>query len=254
MKKSVTLIALLWIVTLATAAPPSPVDLLMIAADNELLQPFINRLENPQIEQHKAWTIWTGSLAGKSVALTRSEGDPLNAVAATTLAIRLHAPRLIFVYGLARPHDRSLHAGDLVLSERFVAFDGMVSPQKPLGAGSDPLTWQKLPHLLMTEGENEVPAESFPADKGALALAQRLAQGKRPFRTGVLGSAPQINREADRIAWVHDQWKTSTEDGESADIAGCAALFHVPVFGARIVGDSPKEIVAFASEFLNAWK
>jgi len=28
----------------------------------------------------------------------------------------------------------------------------------------------------------------------------------------------------------------------------------VPVFGARIVGDSPKEIVAFASEFLNAWK
>lgn len=248
------LIGLVWSTSIAWAASPASVDLLIVAEDDALLRPLIERLEQPVTEASGAWVIWSGRLAGKSVALTRSEGDPLNAVAATTLAIRRHPPRLIFNFGLARAHDPALHAGDIVLSRSFVAFDGMVSPQKPLGAGSNPLQWEKLAHFLMASGEKEVPTEIFPADEHALAVARVLPVGNGLMHVGVLGSAPQVNREADRIAWLREQWGTSTEDGESADIAGCASLFGVPVFGARLIGDSRQNAIAFALEFLEAWK
>jgi len=63
---------------------------------------------------------------------------------------------------------------------------------------------------------------------------------------GVLGSAHQVNREADRIAWLHKHWGTSCEDGESAHIAGCAQLLGVPVIGLRIIlaGDTPADPAA----------
>jgi adenosylhomocysteine nucleosidase len=238
-------------------APPlsaQPVDLLLVAANDELLQPLVRRLDTPVAEKHGGWTVWTGTLEGKSVALTRTEGDPLNAVAATTLAIRLHRPRLIFVFGISRAHDPSLKSGDIVLSEAFAAFDGMVSPQKKLNSGSNPLEWNRLPHLLMTSGGKEVAADTFPADPTALAAARRIKLSGTSPRIAILGSAPQINREADRIAWLREQWHTSTEDAESAHVAGCAALFGIPVFGVRVVEGSPDSVIAFATEFLRAWK
>ncbi len=39
------------------------------------------------------------------MVLTRTEGDPLNAVAATTLAVRRYSPKLVVTYGTARAHD-----------------------------------------------------------------------------------------------------------------------------------------------------
>jgi len=244
----------LLVLAVAAQAQTEKVDLLLIAADDALLQPLVQRLVQPQTETHAAWTFWRGTLAGKTVLLARSEGDPLNAVAATTLAIRLHAPRLIVSYGLARPHDPALHAGDIVVSERFAAFDGMYSQQIAPGGDSHPLQWGKLPHLLMTAGEKETPAESFPADAPALSVALALAPAHGRVLRGVLGSANQVNREADRVAWLHTAWHTSTEDGESAHIAGCAALLGVPVLGIRVVDGTAADAADFASRFVEAWR
>jgi len=229
-------------------------DLLLTAATDAELQPLIKQLGGAHTETRAAWTFWLGTLGGKSVVLTRTEGDPLNAVAATTLAIRGYSPKLVVTYGSARAHDPALQPGDVVVSKTFVAFDGLVSDPLPLGAGVKPLTWQRLTHAPMTPGEKEQYQDDFPADATALATAQKIKPARGKLVTGALGSAYQVNREADRIAWIHQTWHTSSEDAESAHIAGCAHLLGVPVIGIRVIEGTPAEAAALAAQFLEEWK
>ncbi len=237
--------------TIARAA--APVDLLIVA-DETVLSSLRPKLVSPVTTTRASWTSWQGQLDGKTVVLARTEGDPLNAVAATTLAIRAHPPRLIMTAGTARAHDPSLRSGDLVISEKFAAFDGMVTEHRHLGEGSDGTTWKKLPHALMTPGEKEQYVDSFPADSAAGAIALGLKTPGGRTLPGVLGSAHQINREADRIAALRALWGTSTEDTESAHVAGCAKLFGIPVVGLRLIDGSPAEISMLILEFVEAWE
>jgi adenosylhomocysteine nucleosidase len=239
---------------LATLLRAESADVLLAAATDAELQPLIQRLESPRTETRAAWTFWLGKLGGRSVVLTRTEGDPLNAVAATTLALRRYTPRLVVTYGAARAHDPALQSGDVVVSQAFVAFDGLISDPLPLGGGVKPLTWQRLPHAPMTPGEKEQYQDDFPADAAALARAQKLTPARGKLVTGVLGSAHQVNREADRIAWIRATWHTSSEDFESAHIAGCAQLLRTPVIGLRVIDGAPEESAALALQFLEGWK
>lgn len=228
-------------------------EVLLAAGDAEL-KPLLARMTDVRAEKRAAWTFWLGTLAGRKVVLTRTEGDPLNAVAATTLAIRRYSPRLVVTFGPARAHDPALHPGDVVVGEKFAAFDGIMSPVTASGGGSDALKWEVLPHLLMTPGEKETPAMAFPADAGGLAAARSLPNPHGRVVVGVLGSAHQVNREADRIAWLRAQWGTSCEDGESAYIAGCAQLLGVPVVGWGVIDGAGGEAAALVGPFLEAWK
>ncbi|MEO6246721.1 MAG: 5'-methylthioadenosine/S-adenosylhomocysteine nucleosidase [Opitutaceae bacterium] len=251
-RRNLLLHLLLASITLRVAAAPA--DLLLVAPDDTTLAPLLEKLEEPRRETRAAWTFWSGQLLGKSVVLTRTEGDPLNAVAATTLAVRRYEPRLIVVFGLGRAHDPALRPHDVVVSESFVAFDGIVSPAAGIGDGSDALKWKKLPHPLMTHGERETPTSSFPASATALAVAKSLSPAPGRIVVGTLGSANQINREADRIAWLRAQWGTTCEDGESAHVAGVGQLLGTPVIGFRVIDGSPIEAAAFTLKFVEAWK
>lgn len=245
---------LLLLLVAPSLARPEKVDAVVAAASDAELQPVLSRLTDPHAEQYGAWSFLVGTLGVHRIVVTRTEGDPLNAVAATTLAIRHFSPRLVVVVGTARAHDPALRAGDVVLGEKFAAFDGMVSPMVPPGGGSDPGKWEVLPHLLMTAGEKETPAMTFPGDASALAIARGLHPVRGRVIAGILGSAGQVNREADRIAWIRTQWGTSCEDGESAHVAGCAALLGVPVTGWRVIDGAEGEAGALVAPFLEAWK
>jgi adenosylhomocysteine nucleosidase len=238
---------------LAAGLRAAPVDALLAATESEL-QPLLARLADRHTEKVAAWQFWTGTLDGRAVVLTRTEGDPLNAVAATTLAIRRYAPKRVVTFGVARAHDPALHPGDVVVSASFVAFDGIVSPHREPGAGSTPLAWEKLPHAIMTPGEQEKYLPVFPADPTALAVAQKLTGTRGRLIAGVLGSANQVNREVDRLAYLRAQWGTSCEDGESAHIAGCALLLGVPVIGLRVIEGTEGEAAALVLRFLEASK
>ncbi len=251
-RRSLFLVAL-WCVAVVRGAPASPADVLIVA-DDTVIAPLRGNLSESVTTTRASWTFWSGTLAGKSVVLARSEGDPLNAVAVTTLAIRQHAPRLIVTAGIARAHDPELRSGDLVVSEKFAAIDGMVTEHRELGEGSDGATWQKLPHALMTPGEKEVYIDSFPADASAAAVALQLQPRSGRTISGVLGSAHQINREADRVAALRALWGTSSEDTESAHVAGCAKLFGIPAVGLRVIDGDPSEVSALTLQFLEAWK
>ena len=236
------------------AASAERVEVLFTAASEAELKPLLEQMQSVRSESRAAWQFWLGTIAGKPVVLTRTEGDPLNAVAATTLAIRRYSPKLVVTFGSARAHDPALRPGDLLVSEKFTAFDGVISDFAPLGGGSDSLKWSKLPHLLATTGEKETPAYFFPADATALALAKTLVAPRGKTVVGVLGSAAQVNREADRIARIRALWSSSSEDGESAHVAGCAQLLGVPVVGLRVIDGAEGEAGAIAAKFMEGLK
>jgi adenosylhomocysteine nucleosidase len=230
-----TLVTVLAVLLLPLSAV-AKVDLLIAAATEAELAPVRAKMSGVKEETRTSWTFWSGTLGGKSVVLARTEGDPLNAVAAVTLGIRKFEPALVLSYGIARPHDLTLKAGDVVVSEKFVAFDGFVSGHRGLGEGTKLADWKKLPHAPISAGEVETYAESFPASETArtAALGLKVSGGGR-IVAGVLGSAYQINREADRVAWLRATWGTSCEDFESAHVAVTAKLFGVPAAGIRVI-------------------
>jgi adenosylhomocysteine nucleosidase len=235
------------------------VDILLAAASEAELAQVRARMSNVKEQTFTSWTFWRGTLAGKSVVLACTEGDPLNAVASTTLAIRRYEPALVLSYGIARPHDPKLKAGDVVVSEKFVAFDGFISGHRGLGEGTKLVDWKKLPHAPISAGEVETYAESFPASEAVRAAAMGLKNPKGRVLAGVLGSAHQINREADRVSWLRATWGTSCEDMESAHMAVCAKLFGVPAAGIRVISPadaSVDEMVAaqaLAAEMVLSW-
>jgi adenosylhomocysteine nucleosidase len=212
------------------------VDLLIAAATEAELAPVRAKMSGVKESTATSWTFWSGTLAGKSVVLARTEGDLLNAVAAVTLGIRRFDPSLVLSYGIARPHDVTLKAGDVVVSEKFVAFDGFISGHRGLGEGTKLSEWKKLPHAPISTGEVETYMESFPASEAANTAAMGLKTGgSGRVIAGVLGSAHQVNREADRVAWLRATWGTSCEDFESAHVAVTAKLFGVPAAGIRVI-------------------
>lgn len=251
----VRLVFLFILAPLVMRAEPAASDpILFAAATDAELQPLADRLQQPVTEQRAAWQFRLGLIDGQRVVLIRTEGDPLNAVAATTLAIRRYHPKLVVTYGLSRAHDPALRQGDVVVSEKFAAFDGMESDVLPLDGGSAPLTWSRLQHKLATAGEKETPTDFFPADAQALGRAKTISLAHGRIMVGVPGSANQVNREADRVAWIHDKWGTSCEDGESAHIAGCAQLLGVPVIGLRVIDGTESTAATVALQFLEAAK
>ena len=237
---------------IALVASAQPVEVLLLGADDATLQPLLAKMERPQLEKHATWSFWSGKLAGRSVVLARTEGDPLNAVVVTTLGIHLHPPHLIISYGVARAHDPALCAGDIVVSEGFAAFDGVQSWRRELGEGSDAIEWRVLPHLFLTPEGTEKAERIFPADRKAVGLGLSLHNPNGRVVGGVLGSANQINREIDRIAWLRSHWGSSCEDAESGHIAGCALALGVPVIGLRVIEGQPTQAAAAALEFLEA--
>lgn len=247
MVRLLVLLSLLLLVPLRAST-----DFLLAAADDATLQPLIAKLTNAHTETRASWTFWLGTLHGKSVVLTRTEGDPLNAVAAATLAIRRYTPKLVVSYGAARAHDPALKPGDAVVSGDFAAFDGMVSPVTAMHGGTHPLTWERLPHATIQGHEVEKYVLTFPADSAALAVAKKLSGPNSPVAVGRLGSANQVNREADRIAWIRTTWGTSCEDGESAHLAGAAELLGVPIIGLRIIDGTPEQAAELALKFMEA--
>jgi len=236
----------------ATPTPPAGGSVLVVGTDDSVVRPILARLSGVTSASRGVWLVWSGQLGSRPVAVTRSEGDPLNAVAATVLAIRRHAPALVLILGASRPHDPALRPGDVVVSERFAPFDGMISPVAALEAGSDALAWKKRPHLLLAPGEREVSTEFFPADPAALRRALALSLPGMRLVAGTLGSAHQVNREVDRIAWLRTHWQTSAEDGESAHIAGAAALLGVPALGLRVIAGTGAQAAAAGLAFLEA--
>ena len=223
----------------AKAVQPYPAaDIVVQGAVDTELQPLLQALEGKEPIQIAAWTFWRGRIGGQTVIVSRTEVGPVNAVAATTLAIVNFRPRLVINQGTAGAAVPDLKLFDIVVGESTVDYGAFRSTHADAGAGVDLSRWTPMPHRLRLDGGERVPFDRFPGDAAAVEAALRVPNSRGRVVKGVIGTAFEFNREVDRLVWMNRTYGVVSEDMESAYAAGTAAGFKTPFVAIRIISDS----------------
>ncbi len=244
----------------AQTAPPktdeAPVDVVVQGALDSELGPLLAALENKERIQLAAWTFWKGTIGGRRVVVSRTEVGPVNAVAATTLAILHFKPKLLLNQGTAGANDPELKVFDIVVGESSVDYGAFRSTHADAGAGIDQARWTPIPHRLRLDGNERVAFKSFPGDPDAMRTALDTPYKRGRVVKGVIGSAFEFNKEIDRLTWVRKNYGASSEDMESAFSAGAAVGFRTRFLAIRIISDSEfnaPEFLEIAGEYCAAF-
>lgn len=224
----------------AAPRPPvqAPVDIVVQGAVDTELQPLLAALRDAEVVQIAAWTFWRGTLGGRRVVVSRTEVGPINAAAATTLAIEHFRPRVIINQGTAGAAIPDLDLFDIVVGEATVDYSAFRTPHVDAGGGVDAARWEPMPHRLRLGGGERVAFRTFPGDPDLLQQALATPYGRGRVRQGVIGSAFQFNREVDRLVWINRTYGAISEDMESAFAAGVAVGYGTRFLAIRIISDS----------------
>jgi len=235
-------------VNVLAARPPQPhpaADIVVQGAVDTELQPLLAALAGKEQIQIAAWTFWRGRIAGKTVIVSRTEVGPVNATAATTLAIRTFRPRLIINQGTAGAATPDLRVFDIVVGEATVDYGAFRSTPAGAGAGVDLSRWTPMPHRLRLDGQERVAFDRFPGDRAAVAAALEIPNPHGRVTKGIIGTAFEFNREVDRLVWMNKTYGVVSEDMESAFAAATAAGFKTPFVAIRIISDSEFQAAEF---------
>jgi adenosylhomocysteine nucleosidase len=214
------------------------VDVVIQGAVDAEVAPLVGSLTGAERIQIAAWTFWRGRLGGKDVVVSRTEVGPINAVAATTLAVTTFHPRLIINQGTAGATVPDLRVFDIVAGEAAVDYGGFYAEHADAGQGFDASSWRRMMHRLRFAGVERLELPVFPGDPDVLAMALAQPNGHGRVVKGIVGSAFQFNREVDRLRWIHDKYGAVSEDMESAFASGAALGLGTPFLAIRIISDS----------------
>jgi adenosylhomocysteine nucleosidase len=201
-------------------------ELMILAAADWELEPFVEALDNPNEIRRAAWTYWKGQISGRRVVVARTDWGPINAVAATITGIDAFRPAAIICQGMAGAHSPGLAVGDVIVAESCVDIGAYKSD--PSGRRTP------LEHRLRRDGALK-PFPCFEADARMMAAALRVPNSHGRVLRGRAGSAYQYHRDKSTITELHG---TDCEDMESAFAAGAAALIEVPFLAVRMISNS----------------
>lgn len=213
-------------------------DLLIQGAADSELGPLLAALKDKKEVQVAAWTFWTGKIGDKSVAISRTEIGPINAAAATALAIQRFQPKAVINQGTAGAHNPRLQLWDILVGEKTTDYSAFRSQRGEEGAGVDPSRWKPMRHAFRLDGRSVTAFPSFAGDPELAAAALRVKYDRGKVVRGNIGSAFQYHRELDYILWAHKTFGTDSEDMESAYACGTAAAMNVPCIAIRIISDT----------------
>jgi len=216
----------------------SGVDVVVQGALDSELQPLLAALEGKEQIQIAAWTFWRGRIGAKRVVVSRTEVGPINAVAATTLAVVNFKPKLIINQGMAGANDPELKVFDIVVGETTVDYGAFGSSHADAGQGIDTSRWTPIPHRLRIDGKERKTYQRFAGDGEAMSLALETPYKRGRVTKGVIGSAFEFNKEIDRLTLVRKTFGLSSEDMESAFSAGAAEGFTTRFLAIRVISDS----------------
>lgn len=226
----------------AAAAPPEPsmpADILVQGAEISELAPLLEALEGRREVRIGTWYYWAGVIAGKRIVVSLTEVGPMNASAATALAIDRWKPRAIVNQGTSGAHDPRLKIRDIVLGAKNVEFNAYNTRPGKEGEGIalERIT-PKTTKMRIGSAENRVAFTYFPSHPQLVEQALRIPYKLGRVLPGVVGSGHQWNRELDRIRWLRETYGSDVEDMESTYAAAVAYAFRIPFLSVRIVSDS----------------
>ncbi len=223
----------------ADARSSTSVDILVQGAELSELGPLLAALEEQREVRIGTWYFWVGTIAGKSAVVSLTEVGPMNASAATALAIDHWKPRVIVNQGTSGAHDPRLKVRDIVLGVKNVEFNAYKTTPGKTGEGIslDRVT-PTTTKMRIGNVENRVSFTYFPSHPQLVAQALRVPYKRGRVLPGIVGSGHQWNREMDRIEWLRKTYGSDVEDMESTYVAAVAYAFRIPFLSVRIVSDS----------------
>lgn len=208
---------------------------------------FAALLDNVRSEIAGQATFYLGTFHGYPVVVAQTGKGLENTAAATAIGIERYHPLAIINQGTSGGHDPDLQVGDIVLGKRSVNASNFKTPFRDTGEGSAPLSWLPMDLLASEgsagEGDSAKDAERiryYMGDSKLLAAANavktRYERGK--VVEGTIASGNFWNNELDRIAWLHQEFGTSTEEMETASAAQIAHSYGVPFLGIRVLSNN----------------
>jgi len=208
---------------------------------------FAGLLDNVRKEQSGHATFYLGTLNGYPIVVAQTGKGLENTAAATAIGIERYRPRAIINQGTSGGHDPSLKVGDIVIGKRSVNASNFKTPFRAKGEGSAPLEWLPMDLLASSgsagEGDSAKDAERIRYYLGSPDLIAAAHAVKHMYKRGkvvegTIASGNFWNNELDRIAWLHNQFGTSTEEMETAAAAQVAEAYGVPFVGIRVLSNN----------------
>ncbi len=208
------------------------------AMDAETLW-LIHALENAETVMLGCWKCVQGELDGYPVVIVRTNQGMANAAASTALAIERFAPCAVLNQGTSGGHAPDLHTGDIVIGAQVINMGAVRTPERARGAGIDPVCGEPLGlEIANTQPGDGEKKTVFAADADLVRAAAAVSWTEGAVVQGTIGSGDVWNNEFDRIAWLHENWGTMTEEMEAAASAQICAAYGVPFLTVRILSNT----------------
>ena len=113
------------------------------------------------------------------------------------------------------------------------------TPERARGAGIDPVCGEPLGlEIANTQPGDGEKKTVFAADADLVRVAAAVCWTEGTVVQGTIGSGDVWNNELDRIAWLHENWGTMTEEMEAAASAQICAAYGVPFLTVRILSNT----------------
>jgi adenosylhomocysteine nucleosidase len=196
------------------------------ATDGEI-DGYLSRIGCPEAKEVDGFLFYRGRFCGKDLIVCKTEIGIINAAAATAAGILTFHPRAVINQGTAGAHIPQLHIGDIVVGKECVNINDLKMPARGSGEGSDPLKWEFSKRSVRRR-----------ADPDLLKLFERAEYPGYRKVSGILGSGDLFSREADRIAWIHQNRNNLCEDMESISAYEVCGRFSVPCIGLRVISNN----------------
>lgn len=208
---------------------------------------FASLLSDVRVEKSGNATFYLGKLNGYPIVVVKTGKGLENTAAATAVGIERYRPLAIINQGTSGGHDPTLNVGDIVLGKRAVNSNNFKTPKRGVGEGSDPMLWIPM-DIMASEGSAGEGSTAADAEKiryylgnekllkAALAIKHKYKRGK--VVEGTIGSGNFWNNELDRIAWLHTNFGTSTEEMETSSAAVIAHAYETPFLGVRVLSNN----------------
>lgn len=231
-----------------------PVDILVQGAERPEVAEILEALEDSQKIELGRFSFWTGRIGPHTVAVSLTGQGLLNCTVATVLGIEEFSPKLIVNQGTSGAQVPYLTLHDIIVGRRALDYGNFITPTKPAGAGTDPLTWTPVSQRLRDPATGQLVAHptGFPGDAAALAVALRTRNPMGRVFPGIIGSAHEVNLELDRVRWSAHTFGMDVEEMESGHVAALAHAYGIRCIAFRVVSDAPYEGVPFYAQAARA--
>lgn len=200
---------------------------------------LISKLKNKSTEKTGNITFYKGTINSYPVIVAQINMGMENAAAATEAAILKYSPLAIINQGTSGGHTADLNVMDIVLGAKTVNINSYKSPDKEKGQGMDASTWVYM-DVDAPPDKSSTDIHYYNGDTGLLKAANEVKSSytKGKVVEGIIGSGDFWDNEYDRIAWLHEKFKTNAEEMEGAAVAQIAGNYKVPFLCIRVLSNS----------------